>query len=503
MLKKVSRSLLIILIISMAYLSCVSCATAANVTLINPVISYNPVLKSSLGMALTLNTSSAYAGSPVYVVAAAKYPNGTSIGPGYTITLTCTPAGGSFGVSTGTTGYTKTMILISSINTNFIAPAPGTYKITATVHDPNGVYWDGVANQTVTILASPTVAPVTPTAVVQTPTPVVQANTPTAQAATPTAVIQGTPTATAPANVTTAGTNDLGPLLPYIAIAVVILLLIILVVAFFWFKRTLRLELKKSSAPADGKSTVPVRVSFVNGLGMASRPRSDTDITLESSAGTIQSVVLQSGRDFVDATLTTSREFGPVTVRARAAGKEAKSTVNFVYDKASIDLAVAPDTIPADGKSSANVTLRIRDGSGNFIAPLQEMSIDLKSTLGNIASPVKMPPKVQSVNSSITSGDVSGTAAITAVGGGLRGEAVLTFEGTAKRFCMHCGYTMTMEASQCPKCGLIPPSGVDVKQCPTCSTVIPESAAFCYHCGARQPEMAKTIPPQDPGANKN
>ncbi|BAI60382.1 hypothetical protein MCP_0310 [Methanocella paludicola SANAE] len=496
MLKKVSRSLLIIVIILMAYVGCVWCATAANVTLINPVISYNPVLKSSLGMNLTLNNTSANAGSPISLVALAKYPNGTNIGPGYTITLTCAPVGGNFGVSTGTTGYTKTMILISSINTNFMASAPGTYKITATVHDPNGVYWDGVANQTVTILATPTTVPVTPTPVVQTPTPIVQS-------ATPTAVIQNTPTATAQANMTAGGSTDLGPMLPYIAIVVVILLIIILIVAFLWFKRTLRLELKKPSAPADGKSTVPVRISFVNGLGMAARARSDTDITLESSAGTIQNVVLQNGRDFVDATLTTSREFGPVTVRARAAGKEAKAALNFVYDSAVIDLAVAPGTIPADGKSSANIIIRIKDGSGNYIAPLQEISVDLKSTLGSIASPVKMPPKVQSVNSSITSGDVSGVAAITATGGGLRGEAMLTFEGTAKRFCMHCGFTMTMEASQCPKCGLTPPSGVDAKQCPTCGTVIPESAAFCYHCGARQPEVAKPVQPQDPGANKN
>ncbi len=494
MMKKVLTSLLMIVILTMAYFSCVSCATAANGTLINPIITYHPVLKSSLVMNLTLNKTSANAGSPIWIVALAKYPNGTNVGPGYTITLNCTPAGGNFGVSTGTTGYTMTMILVSSINTNFVASAPGTYKITATVHDPNGNYWDGVANQTVTILATPTAAPATPT-------PIVQATSPTAQAASPTAVIQNTPTATAQANTTAGGSTDLGPMLPFIAMAAVILLILILAVAFFWFRRTLRLELKKSSAPADGKSTVPVRISFVNGLGMTARARSDTDIALESSAGTIQNVVLQSGRDFVDAALTTSREFGPVTVRARAAGKEAKATVNFVYDKASIDLAVAPGSIPADGKSSANLTIRIKDGSGNFIAPLEEMSIDLKSTLGSIASPVNMPPKVQSVNSSITSGEVSGVAAITATGGGLRGDAMLTFEGTAKRFCMHCGSIMTMEASQCPKCGLTPPSGVDAKQCPTCSTVIPESAAFCYHCGAMQPVMAK--PPQDPGSNKN
>jgi ribosomal protein L40E len=84
----------------------------------------------------------------------------------------------------------------------------------------------------------------------------------------------------------------------------------------------------------------------------------------------------------------------------------------------------------------------------------------------------------------------------------MRGEGRLTFGSLPKRFCMHCGSTMTMEASQCPKCGLTPPSGVDTKQCPTCSTVIPEPARFCYNCGARQPEMAKSQQPQDAGQVK-
>jgi ribosomal protein L40E len=502
MLKKLSRTILIIAIISMAYVSCVTCATAANGTIILPQISIKPVLKSSLNMSLTLNTTSAYAGMPIMVTATAKYPNGTNVGPGYTITLTGSPAGGSFGVSTGTTGYTKSMILISSIFTNYIAPAPGTYTITATVHDPNGTYLDGVASKTVTILAkpSPSAVAVSPSAVAVSPS--VVAASPSAVAASPSTVV--TPSATAQANSTVVGgLTDFGPMLPYIAIAIVLLLIILIVVAFLWLKKNLRLELKKTSAPADGKSTIPVRVSFVNGFGIGSRARSDTDVTFESTAGSIQNTVLRNGRDFVDATLTTSREFGPVTVTASAGGKTAKSTVNFVYDKAVIDLAITPDSIPADGKSSSNIDIRIKDGSGNYIAPLEERSIDLKSTLGSVASPLKMAPKAQSVSSSIKSGDVSGIAVITAASGDLRGEARLTFEGTAKRFCMHCGSSMSMEASQCPKCELTPPSGVDTKQCPTCGTVIPESAMFCYQCGAKQPQMVKPLQPQDPGANKN
>ena len=59
------------------------------------------------------------------------------------------------------------------------------------------------------------------------------------------------------------------------------------------------------------------------------------------------------------------------------------------------------------------------------------------------------------------------------------------------RFCMHCGATMSMDAPKCPNCGLIPPSGVDVKSCTACGAVIPEAAKYCDKCGARQPEPKK------------
>ena len=146
--------------------------------------------------------------------------------------------------------------------------------------------------------------------------------------------------------------------------------------------------------------------------------------------------------------------------------------------------------------------IKIKDGSGKFIAPLEEMTSTSSRPSGSIKGPVELLPKAQSATTSITSGDVSGTAVVTAASGDLRGEGKLTIIGMPKRFCMHCGSPMTMEASQCPKCGLTPPSGVDTRQCPTCSTVIPEAAKFCHKCGARQPEMAKPQQPQGTGQVK-
>jgi len=59
-----------------------------------------------------------------------------------------------------------------------------------------------------------------------------------------------------------------------------------------------------------------------------------------------------------------------------------------------------------------------------------------------------------------------------------------------KRYCMHCGAQMSTGENLCPKCGRMPPSGVDVKECRNCGEVIPVVAKFCGECGAGQPDVA-------------
>ncbi len=291
--------------------------------------------------------------------------------------------------------------------------------------------------------------------------------------------------------------GNMGPgVVAAIAIVAFIILIILIVFLYLWLKGTLKITPKATKVPADGTSTIPIKVMFVNGFGMVKKQRSDVEVEMSSTAGKVQNVVIPTGRDFVEARLTSSGEFGPVTVMAKANGKTARAEVRFVYDKAVLDVSVSPDSVPADGRSSASVTIKVKDGSGKFIAPLEELTVDLKATLGTIKGPVKLPPRAQSATTSITSGNVSGTAVISAAAGDLRGEGKITFQGMPKRFCMHCGTPMEMEAPSCPRCGLTPPSGVDTRQCASCGTVIPEAAKFCYKCGARQPELAKPQQPQ-------
>jgi 5-hydroxyisourate hydrolase-like protein (transthyretin family)/RNA polymerase subunit RPABC4/transcription elongation factor Spt4 len=274
-----------------------------------------------------------------------------------------------------------------------------------------------------------------------------------------------------------------------IVIGAVILIIVLIVLLFLllrWLKSDLKVVPKKTKIPADGTSKVPIRVQFVNGFGMAKKMGRDAEVEIETTAGTIRSVVVPSGKEYADAELTSAKEFGPVEITAKANGKRATARVEFTLENGALNVSIQPSEIPADGRSSAGVTVMIKDGQGNVVAPLQDTMVDLKTTLGTLPGQVKLPARAPSTSISLVSGEVSGTAVVTATTEGMRGEGTVLLKGLPKRFCMHCGTAMSMEAAQCPTCGLTPPSGVDVKQCPTCGTVIPEVAKFCYQCGARQ-----------------
>lgn len=366
-------------------------------------------------------------------------------------------------------------------NSVFKSNTAGTYVVTIQsykeyygVNNVNNVK-DAYRTMTFNVAANPVTA--TPTTTPVTPTP------------TESAVVTRPPTPTP--GEPTAAVADIASFIGPIICGSVLFILVIIVVLYLWMKKTLQVVPKKAVLPADGTSKIPVRVQFVNGLGMAKKMGRDTEVELESTSGTIKGTVIPSGKEYVDTELTSAKEFGPVTITAKSGNKTARAKIDFIVEKGALEVTVQPDTIPADGKSSATVTIKVKDDRGNYVAPLEDRNVDLKTTLGTVQSPVRLPAMAQSVSANLTSGEVSGTAVITATSGELRGEGKLNIAGMPKRFCMHCGAPMSLEASSCPKCSLTPPSGTDVKICPSCNTVIPEAARFCYHCGAKQPEAKK------------
>ncbi len=498
--------LIVLIMMITAAVSMANAASGTAVPIQQPVrVSLNPglILANSLVVTITPSSNSINVNTPTNINASVTYYNGTPA-IGATITLTCSPAGGTFGATSYTTNiFTNPVTFKTFTNyyllTPFQSSNPGTYTITATATKTD--FSTGTKTTTVTVVSPAAPSTPTPTPTPEPPTPIPPTVSQPAVASTqatsvtPTvAAISLTPTPTEAATNTTAavsGDNGMGGLtkyLPYIVGAIILILLLLIIFLYLWTKKTLKIIPKETMAPCDGKTEIPVKVMFVNGFGGSKKPSSDVEVEMKTTAGTIKNVVLSSSRDFAEATLIAPREFGQATVSATANNKTANAMVNFTYKHATFDVSVTPDNIPSDGRSSANVKLQIKDENGSVIAPIVERMTELKTTLGTITSPVRIPSKATEANATITAGEVSGTAVIYVVSGDIKGEGKVSFKGLPKRFCMHCGTRMDMDAASCPKCGLTPPSGVDTKACPTCSTVIPEAAKYCYNCGARQSE---------------
>ncbi|GEM_PF-1830340 len=256
--------------------------------------------------------------------------------------------------------------------------------------------------------------------------------------------------------------------------------------AFLWTRNNLQVLPKDKSLPCDGMSTLPIKIQFVNGFGKLKPQGSDREVQMETTSGKIGNAVVPAGRAFAEVLLTSSNESGPVTVTARSDGQEVKVPIEFAANEVGLDLEIDKAEIPADGKSQAIVSIMVKCADGVHILSQSERTILLETTRGEITSPVKIPPRTMAGTATLTAGDRSGTAVITATSGPLKGEAKIVFAETEKRHCMWCGTPMEMEADKCPKCGKIPPSGVDTKQCGACNSVLPLSARFCDKCGAKQ-----------------
>ncbi len=153
----------------------------------------------------------------------------------------------------------------------------------------------------------------------------------------------------------------------------------------------------------------------------------------------------------------------------------------------SLRLKAEPETIFADGRSTSNLTVELLDKDGRPLATEEDREVSLYATEGDLAEQVTIPKGKASANARLTSSTKIGTIVVTAESGRLAGDrAEITFK-EKKRYCMHCGERMPMEATSCPRCGNAPPSGVDTKVCSNCGQVIPIVAKYCSECGASQP----------------
>lgn len=75
---------------------------------------------------------------------------------------------------------------------------------------------------------------------------------------------------------------------------------------------------------------------------------------------------------------------------------------------------IEPESIPADGKSTAKVIIKIKDDKGNFVSSINEKTVELSITLGTITSQVKIPSGAREGSAVVTSGEIAGTATVIA-----------------------------------------------------------------------------------------
>jgi PKD repeat protein/RNA polymerase subunit RPABC4/transcription elongation factor Spt4 len=173
--------------------------------------------------------------------------------------------------------------------------------------------------------------------------------------------------------------------------------------------------------------------------------------------------------------------------------KKKKPVVKATALRVSID----PSMVPGDGRSTAQVKVEVLDDAGAPIAVPKHTVVTLTATLGTVKSPVTITEGKSGGSSTLTAGFELGKATVKAESEGLRSGSQNYSIVEKKRYCMHCGAQMSTGENLCPKCGRMPPSGVDVKECRNCGEVIPVVAKFCGECGAGQPDVAAEKPDED------
>lgn len=275
-----------------------------------------------------------------------------------------------------------------------------------------------------------------------------------------------------------------------ISFMILILFLIIIIgSAFqeFFVKGRLQLIPLKTNMPCDGTSVIPVKVQFVDPSGKPRIQIKDRQVKISSTSGTVMNIVVQKGKDSIEAALPSSHVCGIVKLTAQSGIQKSSAEVNFAGNMGEMVLEVSPTKIPADGISISSVVIKVKDDKGNFITSLGEWVVEMSTTLGTISSPVVIPPGTLSGIAILTSEKKTGTATVKATMGGLHAEKKVIFEELPERYCMHCGDPLKRGMEICTNCKKSPPQSNEIKECNSCQTVIPATASFCDRCGAKQP----------------
>lgn len=139
---------------------------------------------------------------------------------------------------------------------------------------------------------------------------------------------------------------------------------------------SIAVRLAPSQIVADGSSTTTVTATI---LGAHGRRVTGLHPTLRSSddAEAFGSFAETAEAGVYAATLTSSPRAGAVTIDVVASGREGEAELTQVAGPpATISLALSPERIPADGRSTTILTARIADANGN---PVSAQSVQFET----------------------------------------------------------------------------------------------------------------------------
>lgn len=145
---------------------------------------------------------------------------------------------------------------------------------------------------------------------------------------------------------------------------------------------SISLTASQTSIPADGVSTTTITLSVKN--ASSGSALQNTAVTLTTSNGTFTSNNTNQVTKNTDAngniteTLKSDTKAGTATITVSTSDTTATSTVNFSpLGVSTIAVDVTPSSITADGKSTATISVTVKDIYGNFVQDGTEVKVTI------------------------------------------------------------------------------------------------------------------------------
>jgi hypothetical protein len=177
-----------------------------------------------------------------------------------------------------------------------------------------------------------------------------------------------------------------------------------------------------------GGNQATLRLLALDCAGLRVVDGTPVTFTLASGTGTIQPAVTTTANGRASSTLTSPNETGSATVRANVGDRQAAVVVEYIPGRPfDVTLMANPLSIPADGLSTSTIVAEVRDLYGNAVA--DRTTVAFSTDLGRFETGSSYTASTMggSASAVLTSSSTPGTARVSAIAGGKRGEIYVDF----------------------------------------------------------------------------